>query len=82
LFGSLAGNDLAEGGIVEHALAFAELATVRIYPVRFRNDPPCIVSMRIILVSCHTSSSLSQGEPGGERQIMARRDELSRAPVK
>jgi hypothetical protein len=55
LFGPLAGNDLAEGRILEDALAFAEPATMRVYPGRIRNDPPCIVSVRIIQVSCHSS---------------------------
>ena len=32
-------------------------AALRVYPGRFRGDPPCIVSVRIILVSCHRSSS-------------------------
>lgn len=44
-------------GVVEHALAFAEPASVRIYPGIFCKNPSGIMSMRIILVSCHRPTS-------------------------
>lgn len=57
LFGPCAGHQLVENGIVEHALAFAEPASVRIYPGRFCKNPSGIMSMRIILVSSHRPTS-------------------------
>ena len=50
-----------ENGVVEHALAFAKPASVRIYPGRFCKNPSGIMSMRIILVSCHRPTS--RGRP-------------------